>query len=401
MASPTDPIAARIALLSPAQRQQLDNLLRAKGLYLESDEAVTAEAVSMDFSFMFFADDRPGRSSRQYDLLLEAARFADQHDIRAVWLPERHFHSFGGPYPNPSVLAAAIATITRHVGLRAGSVVLPLHDPIRVAEEWAVVDQLSGGRVSIAFASGWHEQDFVLAPENYGNRKQIMADGIRAIQALWRGETVPRRGVNGGSVEIRTYPRPVQKELPVWITSAGNPATFAAAGEMGAHILTGLTGQRPEDLAIKITAYREARRRAGHPPEGGRVALMLHTYLGEDDTRVKEQVRGPMRLYLRNNLDLHFELAKVREHSRSVVEFGAADEEALLDFAFERYFSSGALLGSVRKCSRIIHRLAGIGVTEIACLLDFGLQDSQVTAALPQIAALRDSTTISTTVRRE
>ena len=75
MASPTDPIAARIALLSPAQRQQLDNLLRAKGLYLESDEAVTAEAVSMDFSFMFFADDRPGRSSRQYDLLLEAARF--------------------------------------------------------------------------------------------------------------------------------------------------------------------------------------------------------------------------------------------------------------------------------------------------------------------------------------
>src|SRR5690606_17850013 len=96
----------------------------------------------------------------KYRLLLEGARFADSHGWEAVWIPERHFHAFGGIYPNPSVLAAALAVATNRVRIRAGSVVLPLHDPLRVAEEWAVVDHLARGRVDLAFATGWNPNDF-------------------------------------------------------------------------------------------------------------------------------------------------------------------------------------------------------------------------------------------------
>src|SRR6185295_17743730 len=103
--------------------------------------------------------------------LMEGAKFADRNGFAAVWTPERHFHAFGGLYPNPSVTSAAIAAITQRVKIRAGSVVLPLHHPLRVAEEWAVVDNLSNGRVGLAFASGWHSIDFVLAPQNYADRK--------------------------------------------------------------------------------------------------------------------------------------------------------------------------------------------------------------------------------------
>ena len=70
-----------------------------------------------------------------------------RNGFKAVWTPERHFHAFGGLYPNPAVTSAAVAAITTRVRVRAGSVVLPLHNPIRVAEEWAVVDNLSQGRV--------------------------------------------------------------------------------------------------------------------------------------------------------------------------------------------------------------------------------------------------------------
>jgi len=77
---------------------------------------------------------------------------------------ERHFHRFGGSYTNPSVTSAIIAAVTNRIAIRAGSVVLPLHDPIRVAEEWSIVDNLSGGRVGMAIASGWHVDDFVFAP---------------------------------------------------------------------------------------------------------------------------------------------------------------------------------------------------------------------------------------------
>src|SRR4029453_9228783 len=114
----------------------------------------------------YFADDAEADKDK-YRLLLDGARFADAHGFAAVWTPERHFHAFGGLYPNPSVTRAALAAVTERIEIRAGSVVLPLHHPLRVAEEWAVVDNLSNGRVGLAFASGWHADDFVLRPESY------------------------------------------------------------------------------------------------------------------------------------------------------------------------------------------------------------------------------------------
>ncbi len=94
----------------------------------------------LEFSLYYFASVDGDETSEKYRLLLEGAKFADNHGFAAVWTPERHFHTFGGLYPNPSVRSAAIATITESIQIRAGSVVLPLHNPLRVAEEWTVVD---------------------------------------------------------------------------------------------------------------------------------------------------------------------------------------------------------------------------------------------------------------------
>jgi alkanesulfonate monooxygenase SsuD/methylene tetrahydromethanopterin reductase-like flavin-dependent oxidoreductase (luciferase family) len=82
-----------------------------------------------------------------------------------------------------------VAAVTDHIEIRAGSVVLPLHNPLRVAEEWSVVDNLSHGRTAISFASGWHPDDFVLAPEQYKKRKEILLRDIDVVRRLWRGES--------------------------------------------------------------------------------------------------------------------------------------------------------------------------------------------------------------------
>ena len=126
----------------------------------------------MDFSLFYFAADAGEANQNRYRLLLEGSRFADQNGFAAVWTPERHFHPFGGLYPNPSLTSAVIAAITSRVQIRAGSIVLPLHNPIRVAEEWAVVDNLSQGRVGFSFASGWHANDFALMPQNYPSARK-------------------------------------------------------------------------------------------------------------------------------------------------------------------------------------------------------------------------------------
>ncbi|HEX6291678.1 MAG TPA: MupA/Atu3671 family FMN-dependent luciferase-like monooxygenase, partial [Herpetosiphonaceae bacterium] len=241
----------------------------------------------IDFSLFYFAS-ADSTAGDKYRLLIEGAKFADRHGFTAVWTPERHFHEFGGLYPNPAITSAAIATITERVQIRAGSVVLPLHDPLRVAEEWSVVDNLSNGRVGIAVASGWHANDFAFFPERYAERKQATADGIAAVQKLWRGEALPVESGTGSAIEVQIFPKPVQAELPIWITAAGNPETFIAAGKRGANVLTHLLGQSLEDVAEKIRLYRAARAEQGYDPEAGQVTLMLHTYIGEDRAAVRE-----------------------------------------------------------------------------------------------------------------
>ena len=135
----------------------------------DTDRAVSADAASSGgiarapaeasgagtgfaLSLMFFSADEAETKEDRYRFVREASRIADARGFEAVWIPERHFHRFGGLFPNPAVVAAAIASETRHIRIRAGSVVLPLHDPIRVYEEWAVVDNLSRGRVDLSFA---------------------------------------------------------------------------------------------------------------------------------------------------------------------------------------------------------------------------------------------------------
>jgi hypothetical protein len=165
----------------------------------------------MDFSLFYFAADAGETHQNKYRLLLEGATFADQHGFAAVWTPERHFHEFGGLYPNPALTSAAIATITSRLQIRAGSVVLPLHNPLRVAEEWSVVDNLSQGRVGLSFASGWHANDFALMPENYRDRKDVMCRGIEMVRKLWRGEAVPTHNGKGEEIEVRIFPPPLQR----------------------------------------------------------------------------------------------------------------------------------------------------------------------------------------------
>ncbi len=356
----------------------------------------------LEFSLFYFASDEGEAVADKYQLLFEGARFADKNGFVAVWTPERHFHAFGGLYPNPSVASAALAMITERVQLRAGSCVLPLHPPTRVAEEWALVDNLSKGRVGIAFASGWQPNDFVIAPEKFQDRKTIMFRDIDVVRRLWRGESVTLRSPLGKDVEVRTLPRPVQKELPVWITAAGNPETFEEAGKIGANVLTHLLGQTFEEVAQKNAIYRRAWKEAGHPGKGT-ITLMLHTFVGEDEEYVKATVRGPMKGYLKSAVNLvkqaawTFPTFKQRADERGMTpadvfekeELSAEDLDALLDHAFERYFRTSGLFGTPAQCAEVVDQLRAIDVDEVGCLMDYGVPSEIVMRHMPLLSEVK------------
>lgn len=353
----------------------------------------------LQFSLMYFASEEAGGRD-QYRLLLEGAKFADANDFAAVWTPERHFHAFGGLYPNPSVASAALATVTQRIGLRAGSVVMPLHHPARVAEEWALVDSLSGGRVGVSFASGWQPRDFVLGPDKFQDARRLMIEGIEQVRRLWRGEALSFPGPNGDLFEVKTLPRPIQPELPVWLTAAGTPETFRKAGEIGAHILTHLLGQTLDEVAERLKVYRDAWKLAGHPGEG-HVTLMLHTFVGDDDGEVRNTVRRPMMDYLGSSLGLIRNFASTWTAFKKRADGGTAsadldlndlsaeEMEGLLEYSFERYYETSALFGTTARCMEMVDRLKGLGVDEVACLIDFGVEVDRVLAHLEHLNRLR------------
>jgi natural product biosynthesis luciferase-like monooxygenase protein len=343
---------------------------------------------AMDLSLFYFADDSAADGDR-YRLLLEGAKFADANNFTAVWTPERHFHPFGGLYPNPSVTSAAIAAVTERVKVRAGSVVAPLHHPLRIAEEWSVVDNLSHGRAGVSFASGWHAGDFAFNPENYAGRRELVTEHIRTVQRLWRGETVTVTNGAGDPQEVRIYPPPVQPDLPAWLTSAGHAETFRLAGALGTGVLTHLLDQDAGTLTTKIAEYRKAlAARPGYQGEPGHVVLMVHTYLDETNDAARELARRPLSDYLRSSLRLGLVSQTDGRGRADPSQMPDEDMDFLVERAFDRYFEAG-LLGTVAKAEATIGLFREAGVDEVACLIDFGLPAETVLTGLSRLNQLR------------
>lgn len=343
----------------------------------------------LKMSLMFFGDSETDSQGEKYRLLMESARFADRIGIEGLWLPERHFTRFGCLYPSPAVIHAAIARETKTLRLRAGSVVMPLNDPVRVAEQWSVVDNLSDGRVELAFASGWHPDDFALMPDAYVDRSQRMFEGIETVQTLWRGETIERLNGSGQPISIRTYPTPIQKEIPIWLTAAGNPETFRRAGELGFGILTHLFHQDIDELEEKIKVYQTARRKAGHTDPLGRVAVTLHTFVAGSLDDVHRQAGEAYTRYLRANLDLLQQLAFSQGQSIDTEGLPKAELDQLLHWMLNKFIGGRSLMGTVETCVSTCRELARIGVSEVACLLDFGPDtDDILNKNLPHLATL-------------
>jgi natural product biosynthesis luciferase-like monooxygenase protein len=228
---------------------------------------------------------------------------------------------------------------------------------------------------------------------DFADRKAIFADKIDRLRRLWRGEPFETTNPLGEQIRIQTIPRPMQRELPLWITAAANPETFRQAGELGANLLTHLLGQTVDGLAEKIGIYRDAWRQAGHAGEG-LLTVMLHTLVGPSDDTVRELAREPMKRYLAGSLNLAAgHLASVPFLQRGAdIDVSALTPELadqVLDASFEKYFHMSSLMGSYEKCLDAVDRLEAIGVDEIACLIDFGVAEATVLESLDHLQVVR------------
>ncbi|MFH8606028.1 MupA/Atu3671 family FMN-dependent luciferase-like monooxygenase [Streptomyces sp. NPDC018029] len=345
----------------------------------------------LDFGVYFFGDypqDEATPRHGKYDHLLETARFADRNGFHSLWIPERHFHSFGGLFPNPVVLAAALARETSRVRINAGSVVLPLHDPIRVAEEWSMVDNLSGGRIGIGCASGWNADDFVFFPERFGSHREMMYEQVAQVRQLWRGEPV-RRTTGDGESDLRLFPRPVQDAPPMYTAVVGNPASYELAARHDVGIVTNLMTQSVEQLRDNIALYRRTRAECGLDPDAGHVAVLLHTYLAEDHATARAEARDPLSRYMRSSLSLFGNVANSLGHRIDLSAMTEDDLDVVFRRAYDRYCDQRALIGSPESVRPVVDAVRAAGADEIVGLVDFGVAPTALRDGLVHFDGLR------------
>ena len=199
-----------------------------------------------------------------YAAALEQAAFGDAHGFDSVQLSEHH-GSDDGYLPAPLVLAAAIAGRTQRIRLEIAALILPLHDPLRVAEDVAVLDLASGGRVDLVIGAGYVPAEFEMFERAISERPRLVEEGMHALEQAWTGEPFPYRGRT-----VRVTPRPLQRPRPSLALGGSSPASARRAARLADRFVPALPQLWKH--------YRAECERLGKPvPPAGRVGpLFLH-----------------------------------------------------------------------------------------------------------------------------
>lgn len=293
-----------------------------------------------------------GEGRDRFAEVVDLATVADRAGLHAFWVAEHHFHP-GGLCPSPPVLLAAIGARTRH--LRVGSLVsvLPFHNPIDVAEQYALLDRLVQGRLNLGVGSGYIPLEFEGFGVDPATKRDRFDRGLETVLAGFRGDPVRSDGV--GTPEVRLNVRPVQSpHPPIWIAVQRREALpFVAARGASVALIPYATVSGVPELADEIKEFRAALPRG----KEASVSVALHVYVGP---RPSEATQALQRY-------LDGRLATQSTHYQAKV---AADARHASARTIEE--SGFAVFGDA---TRVVERLWAFeeaGVDEILGIFDFG-----------------------------
>ena len=187
----------------------------------------------MDFGYFTLSDNHyedNTRSSNQFvaDITAEAL-YADKLGMHSAWIGEHHFNSLG-VLSCPDLVLAYVAARSKRIRLAPAVTVLPLHNPIRVAEQWATLDLLSGGRVDFAAGRGYDRREYLPFHVSFEDNQGIFEEGLELVRKLWMAEgRISHHGRHYSFDDVRITPKPVQRPIPAYVGSFSKPSIELAA----------------------------------------------------------------------------------------------------------------------------------------------------------------------------
>ncbi len=235
----------------------------------------------MELGLATFADLSSGISPEQRMRdLLEEAELADQLGLDVFAVGEHHRPDFA--VSSPAVALAAIAARTERIRLSSAVTVLSSDDPVRVFQQFAELDLISGGRAEIMAGRGSFIESFPLFGYDLDDYDELFAEKLELLLQIRDQTYVTWSGKHRAALQnAGVWPRPVQNELPVWVAVGGTPQSVIRAGALGLPLTLAIIGGQPERFVPLVDLYRQAFEAAGHDPSDARVAINTHAFVGE------------------------------------------------------------------------------------------------------------------------
>src|SRR5262245_19140120 len=219
--------------------------------------------------------------------IIEEAELAEQVGLDVYGLGEHHRAEF--VVSAPAVALAAIAARTHRIRLTSAVTVLSSDDPVRVFQDFATLDLISGGRAEIMAGRGSFIESLPLFGFDRDEDDDLFTERIELLLLIRNTERVTWTGRHRPSIpDLGVYPRPLQDPMPIWIAVGGSPQSVVRAGLLGTPLAMAIIGGQPVRFAPLVELYWEAARRAGHEPGALAVSINAHTFIAPSSIEARE-----------------------------------------------------------------------------------------------------------------
>ena len=238
------------------------------------------------------ATGRTVSAERRLRDLLEEIALADAVGLDVFGVGEHHRPDY--VVSSPAVVLAAAAARTTRIRLTSAVTVLSSDDPVRVFQDFATLDLLSGGRAEITAGRGSFVESFPLFGQDLRDYDALFAEKLDLLLRVRAAERVTWAGAHRPAIDGRgVYPRPLQDPLPVWVAVGGTPQSVVRAGTLGLPLALAIIGGEPARFAPLVARYREAARRAGHDADALPVSINSHGFVAASSAEAAERAWPP------------------------------------------------------------------------------------------------------------
>lgn len=306
-----------------------------------------------------------GNAGNVYQDILDETAEAEELGFGAVWLAEHHYSVYGGHIPSVAVLGAAIAARTSRIRIGSAAAILPLRDAVRTAEEFAMLDVFSGGRLEMGVGRGFLPHEFAYGGVDMADRASRFREALDVLLKSWEDGPFSYTGDHYQLHHLEVFPKPVQRPRPpVWIAASVTRESFELAGGRGLDLMINPYNRTPEELKRGLTWYRQARKAAGHDMATARIAANQHLFVAEDQTTAREMTRGPMQEYL--------------DSVNDAFRIGNPDPVQALTSDFGSIYPEKVLFGTPDRLKEKIRAWESCGITDLCLTTRFGSLDRKL-----------------------